>query len=65
MFNDLHFYVFGLIQISQTGGQPYSDTSLHGECSLQEQTRPNVVRYVDMLNCPNNYGKTVPQLFGM
>ena len=27
-------YLFGQIQTSQTGGQPYSDTSPYGESSL-------------------------------
>ena len=34
MLNEQQFCLFGQIQISQTGGQPYSDTSTYGECSL-------------------------------
>ena len=34
MLNEQQFYLVGLIQTSQTGGQPYSDTSPDGECSL-------------------------------
>ena len=36
MFNKQQFYLFGQIHNSQTGGRPYSDTSLYGECSLVE-----------------------------
>ena len=32
------FYLFGRIQTSQTGGQPYSDTSPYGEFCLEEVT---------------------------
>ena len=34
--NEQHFYLFGQIQTSQTGGQPYSNTSPYevSECSL-------------------------------
>ena len=36
MFNSQHIYSFGQIQTSQTGGQPYSDTSPYkvSECPL-------------------------------
>ena len=36
MFNSQHIYSFGQIRASQTGGQPYSDTSSYkeSECSL-------------------------------
>ena len=34
MMNEQRFYLFGQIKTSQTGGQPYSDTSPNGECSL-------------------------------
>ena len=34
MLNEQQFYYFGQIQTSQTGGEPYSDTSRYGECSL-------------------------------
>ena len=36
MLNEQNFYLFGQIQTSQTGGQPYGDTSPYGECSLFE-----------------------------
>ena len=29
MFNEQKMYLFGQIETSQTGGQPYSDTSPH------------------------------------
>ena len=32
MLNYQQFYMFGWILTSQTGGQPYSDTSPYGEC---------------------------------
>ena len=32
--NEQQFYLFGQIQTSQPGGQPYSYTSPYGECSL-------------------------------
>ena len=32
--NELQFYLFGQIQTSQTGGQPYSDASPNDECFL-------------------------------
>ena len=31
MMNEQQFYLFGKIQTSQTGGQPYSDTSPYGD----------------------------------
>ena len=34
MLNEQQFYLFGQIQTSQTGGQPYSDTFHNGEGSL-------------------------------
>ena len=34
MLNEQQFYLLGQIQTSQTRGQPYSDTSPYGECSL-------------------------------
>ena len=34
MVNEQEFYLFGQIQTSQTGGQPYSDTSPYGEYTL-------------------------------
>ena len=34
--NNTQFYLFGQIQTSQAGGQPYSDTSPYGECSAEE-----------------------------
>ena len=34
MWSEQHFYSFGQIQTSQTGGQPYSDTYPYGESSL-------------------------------
>ena len=34
MLNEQQFYLFGEIQTSQTGGQPYTGTSPYGECSL-------------------------------
>ena len=34
MLNYQHIYLFGRVQTSQTGGQPYSDNSPYGECSL-------------------------------
>ena len=39
MFNSQHIYSFSQIQISQTGGQPYCDTSFYkvSECSLIRQ----------------------------
>ena len=36
MFNQQQLDSFGQIQISQTGGKPYSDTSPYGECSLKK-----------------------------
>ena len=33
LLNYQQFYLFGQIQTSQTGSQPYSDTSSYGECS--------------------------------
>ena len=39
MLNKQQFYLFGQLQISQTGHQPYSDTFPYGECPL------------DMLSC--------------
>ena len=32
--DEQQFYLSGEIQTSQTGGQPFSDTSSYGECSL-------------------------------
>ena len=37
MLNEQQFYLFGQIQTSQTGGQPYSDTFPYGECSLERE----------------------------
>ena len=34
ILNEQQFYLFGQIQTSQTGGQPYNDTSPYGECSI-------------------------------
>ena len=34
MLNEQQFYLFGQIQTSQTGGQPYIDTSPYGVGSL-------------------------------
>ena len=34
MLNKQQYYLFGQIQTSQTGGQPYSDTSPYGESSV-------------------------------
>ena len=34
VLNEQQFYLYGQIQTSQTGGQPYSDTSSYGQCSL-------------------------------
>ena len=34
ILNEQQFYLFGQIQTSQTGGQPYIDTSPYGECSI-------------------------------
>ena len=34
MWNEQQFSLYGTIQTSQTGGQPYSDTSSYGEWSL-------------------------------
>ena len=34
--------MFGQIQTSQTEGQPYSDTSPYGECSLYIPSKPIV-----------------------
>ena len=34
MLIDQQFYLFGQIQTSQTGGQPYSDPSPYGNCSM-------------------------------
>ena len=34
MLNEKLFYFFGQIPTSQTGGEPYSDTTAYGECSL-------------------------------
>ena len=34
MLNEQHFYLFGQIQTSQKGGQPYIVASPYGECSL-------------------------------
>ena len=39
MLNEQQFYLFGQIQTSQTGGQPYSNTSPYGECSLSNLRR--------------------------
>ena len=36
LLNGQLLYLFGQIQTSQTGGQPYSDTSPYGECSLSK-----------------------------
>ena len=40
LWNKQQFYLFGQIETSQTGGQPYSDASPYGECSLR-WTRPS------------------------
>ena len=37
MLNKRQLYLFGQIQTSQTGGQPYSDTFPYGECSLERE----------------------------
>ena len=36
MLNEQQFYLLGQVQISQTGGQPFSDTSPCGGCSLEK-----------------------------
>ena len=44
MSNKQQFYLLGQIQPSQTGGQPYSDTSPYGECPLIENDVPSAAK---------------------
>ena len=37
MLNEQHFYLFGQIRNSQTGGQLYCDTFPYGDCSLANE----------------------------
>ena len=58
MFNSQYIYSFGQIQTSQTGGQPYSDTSPYNvsECSLYKHSShfpyfdPNVTVFIAYLD---------------
>ena len=66
MLNEQQFYFFGQILISQTGGQPYSDTSPYGEYSLINISRPcSSCLGIDNLNvwsipqCPDLHGAYV------
>ena len=43
-------YLFGQIQTSQTGGQPYSDTSPFGECSLVLGDRARLKQKIESSN---------------
>ena len=51
MFNSQHIYSFGQIQTSQTGGQPYNDTSLTKSVS--------VVCPYQYLEPQNNFGSWI------
>ena len=57
MSNEPQFYLVGRIQTSQTGGQPYSDTSPYGECSPTVAQPPHahavhfsVIRFSNVVN---------------
>ena len=55
MLNEPQFYLFGQLQSSQTGGQPCSDASPYGECSLihpmGEYKRQGLIVYLSNVFC--------------